>query len=249
MSGPDRVYAIGDVHGQLDLLLDAHARIERDLAASPVTEYVIVHIGDYVDRGPDSAGVLARLVAGADAGEPWINLMGNHDRMFFRYLIAPGGRDHQLDPELWWLHERIGGLDTLRSYGLTLPDGATAERGVALHRAAREVVPARHLAFLAGLRRYWFWREWFFVHAGVRPGVALSAQDEDDLIWIRDEFLSSAADHGAVVVHGHTPVEAVEDHGNRIAIDTGAGYGGPLSCLVIDGGSGGVRVLGGPILR
>lgn len=251
-SGPERVYAIGDIHGRLGLLKAAHARIEADLAVDPVGAHAIVHVGDYVDRGPDSAGVLAHLVAGEAAGAPWINLLGNHDRMFFRYLVAPGGRDEKLHPEFWWLHERVGGLDTLRSYGVTLPEGATQARGDAIHREARAAVPALHFAFLAGLRRFWRWRGWFFAHAGVRPGVPLDAQEENDLIWIREPFLSSEADHGATIVHGHTPVERIEDRGNRIAIDTGAGYGGPLSCLVIDetgGAAGGARVLDGPILR
>lgn len=247
-TGPQRVYAIGDIHGRLGLLRDVHARIEADLAASPA-DHVIVHVGDFVDRGSESAGVLEYLSQGEEENRPWVNLLGNHDRMFLRYLVAPAGRDEKLRSEFWWLHERVGGLDTLRSYGVRLPDGATEERGREIHRAARDAVPALHVAFLAGLRRYWFWRGWYFVHAGVRPGVPLGEQDENDLIWIRDPFLQSEADHGAVIVHGHTPVDKVEDHGNRIAIDTGAGYNGPLSCIVIDGESGGVRVLGGPILR
>ncbi|MEX2520256.1 MAG: metallophosphoesterase [Paracoccaceae bacterium] len=247
MSGPERVYAIGDIHGQIALLRGAHAAIEADLAARPVAEHAVVHVGDYVDRGPDSAGVIAHLLAGTQAGRPWVNLLGNHDRMFFRYLAAPGGRDQKLRNEFWWLHERIGGLDTLRSYGVHAPDGASEKRGVAIHEEARAAVPPLHFAFLAGLRRHWSWRGWFFTHAGVKPGVPLAEQVEDDLIWIRDEFLSSMHDHGAVVVHGHTPVEAVEDHGVRIAIDTGAAFGGPLSCIAIEGA--GVRVLGGPTLR
>ncbi|MFV0473468.1 MAG: metallophosphoesterase [Pikeienuella sp.] len=248
-AGPERVYALGDVHGRLDLLRAAHARIGADLSARPVAAHVIVHIGDYVDRGPDSSGVLAYLVKGEETGAPWINLMGNHDRMFFRYLVAPGGRDERLHKDYWWLHDRLGGLDTLRSYGLKPPEGATEARGAELHREARDRVPAMHFAFLAGLRRFWRWRGWYFAHAGVRPGVPLAEQEEDDLIWIREPFLSSDADHGATIVHGHTPVSQVEDHGNRIAIDTGAGYGGPLSCLVIEAGSGGARVLDGPVLR
>lgn len=247
MSGPERVYAVGDVHGQLEKLRAVHDAIGTDLSRRPVAEHAVVHIGDYVDRGPKSAGVIEFLRQGADEGRPWINLLGNHDRMFLRYLAAPGGRDARLREGLWWLHERIGGVDTLRSYGLGLPDGAGEARGAALHREAREKVPLLHFAFLAGLRRYWAWRGWFFAHAGVKPGVPLSAQAEDDLIWIRQEFLDSRADHGAVVVHGHSPVDEVEDHGVRIAIDTGAGYGGPLSCVAFEGDR--ARVLGGRDLR
>lgn len=249
MSGPARVYAIGDVHGHLAKLRAVHEAIRADLQDRPVASHVIVHLGDYVDRGPDNAGVLDFLIRGEDAGEPWINLLGNHDRMFLRYLIAPRGEDHHLPSDLWWLHDAVGGIATLRSYGLKVPDGATAERGVALHREARAAVPALHFAFLAGLRRFWFWRGFFFVHAGVRPGIPLRDQEEDDLIWIRKGFLDSDADFGATVIHGHTIVERVEDYGNRIAVDTGAGKDGPLSCIVVDGESGGVRVLGGDVLR
>ncbi len=247
MSGPERVYAVGDVHGQLEKLRAVHEAIEADLADRPVQEHAVVHIGDYVDRGPRSAGVIDFLRTGGDEGRPWINLLGNHDRMFLRYLAAPGGRDAKLREGLWWLHDNIGGVDTLRSYGLALPDGSSEERGAALHREARLKVPPLHFAFLAGLRRYWAWRGFYFVHAGVKPGVPLSEQVEDDLIWIRKEFLESTADHGAVIVHGHTPVDRVEDHGVRIAIDTGAGYGGPLSCVVFEDGH--ARVLGGHDLR
>lgn len=248
MAGPARVYAIGDVHGELAQLKAVHEAIAADLAENPAISHTIVHVGDYIDRGPDSAGVLQYLSGGVDADEPWVTLLGNHDRMFLRYLAAPGGRDERLSEEFWWLHDQLGGVETLRSYGLTVPDGLSEARGAALHREAREKVPALHFAFLAGLRRYWVWRGWLFVHAGVKPGVALTDQDEDDLIWIRQEFLTSDADHGEVVIHGHTPVEAVEDHGNRIAIDTGACFGGPLSCLAVDD-QGGARVLGGAVLR
>lgn len=248
MSGPERVYAIGDVHGRLDLLREVHDAIADDLAAAPVAAHAVVHIGDFVDRGPDSAGVISFLQRGEDEGHPWVNLLGNHDRMFLRYLAAPGGRDARLRSQFWWLHERIGGAETLRSYGIAVRKDPTEEDGRALHQEARAAVPALHFAFLAGLRRFWRWRGWYFAHAGVRPGVALADQVEDDLIWIRDEFLASTVDHGAVVVHGHTPVAEVEDHGVRIAIDTGAGYDGPLACVALEA-AGGARVLGGPRLR
>ncbi|MEO1611844.1 MAG: serine/threonine protein phosphatase, partial [Pseudomonadota bacterium] len=117
----------------------------------------------------------------------------------------------------------------------------------ALHDPLRAAVPETHRRFLEGLRSHWRWRDVFFAHAGVHPGTPLEEQYNDDLIWIRTPFLKSRLDHGALIVHGHTPVERVEDHGNRIAIDTGAAYGGPLSCVVFDGD--GVRVLGGDRLR
>lgn len=247
----DRIYAVGDVHGHLDLLHDIHRRIEDDRAARPVDEAVgaarVVHIGDYVDRGPDSCGVIDHLIARAAAGAGDVNLLGNHDRMFLRYMETKGGRDERLKMELWWLHERLGGTDTLRSYGLTLPDGATEARSARLREAAAAAVPAAHLEFLRELRPSWRTGRWFFAHAGVKPGVPLENQVEDDLTWIRDPFLESRDDHGATVIHGHTPVERVEDHGVRIAIDTGAAYGGPLSCVVLEGAR--AHVLGGGRLR
>lgn len=243
---PARIYAVGDVHGQLDLLRRVHGAIEEDAASRPAASgHMVLHIGDYVDRGPDSRGVIDYLVAREAAGRGDVNLLGNHDRMFLRYL--EGGRDERLVPSLWWLHERLGGLATLRSYGVALPDGATEARGARVVEQVRAATPEAHVAFLRALRLSWRWGDWFFAHAGVAPGVPLDAQSEDDLVWIRGPFLESGLDHGATVVHGHTPVEAVEDHGNRIAIDTGAAYGGPLACIVIEGA--GVRILGGRTLR
>lgn len=247
MSDFARIYAVGDIHGQLDMLRGVHAAILADLEASPCESWATLHIGDYVDRGPDSRGVIEYLVARAEAGAPDINLLGNHDRMFRRFLEKPGGRDPMLRRELHWLHPRLGGLATLRSYGLETPEEIGWEDEALWRAPAKAAVPAAHLAFLAGLRDCFHWGGWFFAHAGVSPGLSLAMQDEDDLIWIREPFLKSRRDHGAVVVHGHTPVEEVEDHGNRIAIDTGAGYGGPLTCLVLEGE--GARILGGPTLR
>ena len=244
--GADRVYAIGDIHGHADLLRGAHEGIARDLAARPCPSHAVVHIGDYVDRGPDSPGVIDFLLAGAARGEAWINLLGNHDRMFRLFLDRPGGRDPRLRAEYGWLSDRLGGRTTLEAYGVTVPADVHPD-GAGLFDAARTAVPAAHRAFLASLRLSFRWRDVLFAHAGVRPGVPLTEQSEDDLIWIRDEFHQSREDHGALIVHGHTPVDEVEDRGNLIAIDTGAAYGGPVSCVVFEGG--GVRLLGGRRLR
>lgn len=245
---PARVYVVGDIHGQREMLVRLHARIEDDLRDNPPGgPHAVVHIGDYVDRGPDSRGVIAHLIEGAAAGRPWINLLGNHDRMMRLFLVGPGERDPRLDPAHFWLDDRLGGAETLRSYGISVPGDLTEETSAVLHLPFRAVVPAAHVAFLDSLIRFWRWGCWYFAHAGVAPGAPLEAQTEDDLIWIRDEFLKSRIDYGATVIHGHTPVDAVEDHGNRIAIDTGAAYGGPLTCLVLEGAA--ARLLDGPVLR
>lgn len=241
----ERVYAIGDIHGYLDKLIAVHAAIDADLTRRPVANHVVVHIGDYTDRGPDSPGVVDYLVTGA--GRPWINLFGNHDRMFLKY-VEDGSHDPRMRLQFYWLHPRLGGQETLRSYGVDVPADVTKVGGDAFVEAARKAVPASHLAFLREAQTHWQWRDFYFAHAGIKPGVALRDQVEDDLIWIREEFHQSSMDHGATVVHGHTPVEQVEDHGNRIALDTGAGYGGPLSCVVFEA-DGRVDVLGGPRLR
>ena len=243
---PERVYAIGDIHGWIEPLAEVHAAIGADLASRPVASHAVVHIGDYCDRGPATPEVIEFLLAGEARGAPWVNLFGNHDRMFRLFLDQPGGRDPRLRAEYGWLSDRLGGRTTLEDYGVAMPADIHPD-GAELHDAAQAVVPAAHRAFLAGLALTWRWRDVLFVHAGVRPGVPLGQQYEEDLIWIRDEFHNSRADHGALIVHGHTPVDEVEDHGNRIAIDTGAAYGGPVSCVVFEGG--GVRLLGGRRLR
>ncbi len=247
MSDPQRIYAIGDVHGQLEMLQAVHSRIEVDLKHRPIDTHAILHIGDYTDRGPDSRGVIEYLIKLDADGAPIINLYGNHDRMFRLFLETPGGRDYKLRRDLSWLHDRLGGRTTLASYGLDLPDEAQQSDGEEYHAAAVGAVPPSHLAFLQNLRDSFHWGDWFFAHAGVSPGLGLIMQDEDDLIWIRGPFLESKRNHGATIVHGHTPVDHVEDHGNRIAIDTGAGYGNAISCIVIEGAS--VRILDGAVLR
>lgn len=245
---PDRVYAIGDIHGHLDKLRAVHAAINDDLRARPVATHVVVHIGDFVDRGPDMPGTLDYMIEGMARGAPWINLMGNHDRMFVRFREAPGGFDPVARSRgVHWCHPKVSGATTIRAYGVDIPDEATETEAATRHAAFREATPDGHAAFLARLRPFWRWRDVYFAHAGVKPGVPLEDQVEDDLIWIRGPFLESDADHGALIVHGHTPVEDVEDHGNRIAIDTGAAYGGPISCVVFD--EEGVKVLGGERLR
>ena len=214
-----RVYAVGDIHGCDDRLAALHAAIAEDLARRPVAAPLLLHIGDYVDRGPDSAGVVARLLAGPPvAGLEVVNLMGNHERTM---LDALGGeRAAGTD----WLVQ--GGREALASWGID-PDGP--------REAWAEGVPAVHLAFLRGLALRHAEGGYLFVHAGIRPGVALAAQAAEDLLRIRQPFLYSEQAFGAVVVHGHTPVKAPVVRANRIAIDTGAVFGGPLTAVVLEG--------------
>jgi serine/threonine protein phosphatase 1 len=226
-----RTYAIGDIHGQLERLAEAHDLIARDRAAVGDKVAEVVHVGDLVDRGPDSRGVIDFLIAGAARGAPWVTLKGNHDRMFEGFLGDPDHYDPGLRAGLHWIDPRLGGDETLRSYGV---DGARERMLFDLHDDAVRAVPESHRAFLAALPLMHRAGDVLFVHAGIRPGVPLDAQTEDDLLWIRREFLDDPRDHGALIVHGHTPVDAVTHYGNRLNIDTGAGYGRALSTVVIE---------------
>ncbi|MBT54763.1 MAG: serine/threonine protein phosphatase [Mameliella sp.] len=224
----ETLYAIGDIHGQLAMLEDALDRIERD--GGPNAR--IVFLGDYVDRGPDSRGVIERLRQGLAEGRNWICLKGNHDRLFEWFVAPPVPRqDSHLLIGYHWFHERIGGLETAQSYGVDVPERIRQKELAAEFRAA---LPDGHLAFLQGLQLSHREMGKFFVHAGVRPGVPLADQDEEDLLWIRQEFLEDTRDHGALIVHGHTPVKAPELKPNRLNLDTGAGYGRPMSIAVFE---------------
>jgi serine/threonine protein phosphatase 1 len=224
------IYAIGDIHGHLHLLQTAHDLIADDMArhgAAPV-----VHIGDLVDRGPDSCGVIDHLIQGIAGGQDWVVLKGNHDRMFWRFLRDPAEPEPGLRADLGWLHPRLGGSDTLRSYGVV----NAADRPVAkVHADARAAVPRAHLDFLASRPSLHQIGDCAFVHAGIRPGIALDRQTETDLVWIREPFLSEATSHGPLIAHGHTAIDAATHYGNRINLDSGAAYGGPLSAVVIEG--------------
>jgi len=228
------LYAIGDIHGQLDKLRAAHALITADRAAHDTKDAPVVHLGDYVDRGPDSAGVIDYLIAGHARGEPWICLKGNHDRIFLNYLTRGATSDHVLRKGLSWLDAPMGGTETLASYGVTRRRWTSAG-GLLDH--ARKAVPPTHLEFLTGLHLSHQTGDLFLCHAGIRPDVPLNEQSEDDLIWIRSPFLESTTDHGKLIVHGHTPVEMPKNHGNRVALDTGAGFGRDLTAAAFEGRS------------
>ncbi|MFC7472764.1 metallophosphoesterase [Dankookia sp. GCM10030260] len=213
-----RVYAIGDVHGCDDQLASLHAMVAADLAARPVAAPLLLHLGDYVDRGPASAGVVARLAGGSPLpGVPVVNLMGNHERTMLDALH--GERAAVTD---WRIS---GGREALASWGLDA-DGDPALWGAG--------IPAAHLDFVRGLALHHRLGGYLFVHAGLRPGLAFEDQSPDDLIRIRHAFLNSDADFGAVVVHGHSPTRGPVVKANRIGIDTGAVFGRELTCLVLE---------------
>lgn len=213
-----RVYAIGDVHGCLNRLVALHWKITADLAAHPVAESVLIHVGDYVDRGADSAGVIW-LLAGSVAPPVArrVDLQGNHEVMMIQALAnEPRAAEAWIDN---------GGGATLESYGVPLeaPPAAWAESVPLIHR---QWIKTRDIMHKEG--------SYLFVHAGIRPGRALIRQSVDDLLWIREPFLSSQDKHPFVVVHGHSPVPEPEVRPNRIGIDTGAVMGGALTCVVLE---------------
>jgi serine/threonine protein phosphatase 1 len=220
-----RVYAVGDVHGRADLLTQLFSGIDADLDVNPASRAVHVFLGDYIDRGPDSREVLDLLIARSQRHE-LICLKGNHEVLIEQFLRKP---------EMLATWRQVGGIQTLLSYGVRPsfnPD--VAEQG-ALARWLAEALPPAHVQFFRSLHRSFSCGDFFFVHAGVRPGVPLSQQTDEDMFWIREKFLRHPEKFEKIIVHGHTPVAEVEFHSNRINIDTGAFATGRLSCLRIEG--------------
>ena len=221
-----RIYAIGDVHGRLDLLRALIAAIDTEQKDAGTARPTLVLLGDYVDRGPDSRGVVETLIEGPLSAFECVHLRGNHEDSFLRFL-------DDIDVEPSWLY--YGGAETLASYGIAAArDEDDPARLVALQAAFAAALPESHRAFMRGLEPCRAIGGYLFVHAGVRPGVPLAGQSLDDLLWIRGEFLRSAADHGHVVVHGHTIDREPQIRRNRIGIDTGAFATGVLTCLVLE---------------
>lgn len=225
-----RLYAIGDVHGRLDLLTAMHRRIEAELSQRPSTDWRVIHLGDYVDRGPDSRGVIDFLIDAQRRDPRHLMLAGNHDLGFLDFLDVP-------DPD--GLFMRYGGVQTALSYGVSLTANAywfgkaeTVRQG---HAALVEAVPQNHVEFLRSLPFSVTFGDFFFCHAGIRPGVALESQSLQDLIWIREVFHDHTGLHPKIVVHGHTPVPKAEITGNRVNVDTLAWQSGNLTALVVDG--------------
>ena len=223
-----RVYAIGDIHGCLDRLRHLHDAIDADMALWPAGDHRLIHCGDYVDRGSDSSGVVAYLMGLMAKRDNVACLKGNHEQHMLQFLTDPGSV-----ADVWLTY---GGSETLASYGVSRGTLETTVDGLAELRDMFEAaVPQDHLAFLRNLPTSLSLGDFLFAHAGILPGVAVDQQNDRDLMWIRRKFLDDERDHGAVVVHGHTPVDEPEIRPNRINIDTGAVYGGDLTCLVIEG--------------
>ncbi|WP_371931502.1 metallophosphoesterase family protein [Roseovarius sp. MMSF_3359] len=224
MSNP--IYAIPDIHGQRAMLEEALARIDHDGGR----DAKVVFLGDYVDRGPDSRGVIELLMEGQAAGRNWTILRGNHDQLFLDFLDT--GKIHNArfsNPDYTWLHERLGGAATLASYGVLASEARPN------HAEATAAVPDAHRAWLSGLPYYLELGELLFVHAGIIPDLPLGHQPHEDLIWIRGTFLDHPAPHPWLVVHGHTALKRPQHFGNRIDLDGGAGWGRPLCPAVFEG--------------
>jgi diadenosine tetraphosphatase ApaH/serine/threonine PP2A family protein phosphatase len=219
-----RIYAVGDVHGRLDCLTHMLKLIERDIAKERPENHRIVMLGDYCDRGPDSAGVID-LLAKKATEEEFVCLLGNHDVWFSDFLRDPEAVG---DSFLYF-----GGRETLASYGID--PGRRPVPAVTLSHQLAEKLPPEHWQFLSKLLPSYTMGDYFFCHAGVRPGIDLDKQSIDDLIWIRDEFLFYPASFGKVIVHGHTPHRIAQVRRNRINVDTCAYMSGVLTCLVLEG--------------
>lgn len=226
-TGPgERVYAIGDIHGRYDLLRGLLSLIIQDWEAAKRDDKVIrlIFLGDIIDRGPDSRSCIMMLRH--LTSQPRVDLLrGNHEDLLLR----------SVDGEKWaqdiWIEQ--GGLATLENYEIAPP--RMDEDSFDFAERLSTAIPADDIAFLRSTPMYLTSGTYFFVHAGVRPGVALHRQDEQDLIFIRDDFTRAEDWHGAVVVHGHTVVGDVEFRPNRVAVDTGAWQSDRLSCVVLDG--------------
>jgi diadenosine tetraphosphatase ApaH/serine/threonine PP2A family protein phosphatase len=222
-----RVYAVGDIHGRVDLLRALHRLIQEDAVRRQAARNVVVYLGDYIDRGGESPAVIDLLLDQPLRGFERVHLKGNHEDSLLRFL------DDASIGVAWLLY---GGAQTLQSYGVAPPRAIGAsEDMVRAQSELKQKLPKRHRQFMAGLELIHAEGDYLFAHAGVRPGVPLDQQLEQDLLWIRDEFLLSDAEFGKIVVHGHTITLRPDVQPNRIGIDTGAFASGTLTCLVLEG--------------
>lgn len=219
-----RFYVVADIHGAENALVDVLTRIDADQAAHPSKRSVQIFLGDYVDRGPATRQVLERLIARARSHEI-LMLKGNHEELFLSFFK---------DPAVLSSWRQYGGLQTLTSYGLQPSFSPTEEEQLKLSAQFERAVPAEHRLLLEGLPSSFSCGDYYFVHAGVRPGIPLKNQKDEDLLWIRQDFLLHEGMFEKFIVHGHTPVKEPEVHKNRINLDTGAYATGRLTCLVLD---------------
>jgi serine/threonine protein phosphatase 1 len=220
-----RLYCIGDIHGRLDLLEELHEMIQAD-AEGYSGDKTVIYLGDFIDRGAQSKQVLDLLAGQALDGFSAVHLLGNHEQTLLDFLEEP-------QAALAWLN--FGGQVTLMSYGVGLGRVQLARQVDLLRDELEAKLPQSHLEFLQSCRLTHSEGSYLFVHAGIRPGLELEQQAPEDLLWIRDEFIRSRRNHGAIVVHGHSITEEVEWQPNRIGIDTGAYYSGMLTALVLEG--------------
>lgn len=219
-----RVYAVGDIHGCSRLLDQMHERIAADGAGSSV-EKRIVYLGDYIDRGPDSKGSIERLLNAVPDGFEPVYLKGNHDGALLDFLV---------NSETYRAWRNFGAPATLVSYGVRPPLYDSAAAFEVARMALTDAIPREHLEFLRKLELSFVLGDYVFVHAGLRPGIPIDRQQEQDLLWIRDEFLGSGATFEKCVVHGHTPVPNAARLRQRIPVDTGAYATGVLTCAVLE---------------
>jgi serine/threonine protein phosphatase 1 len=219
-----RIYVVADIHGRRDLLNSLADKVRDDLRVGCFDEAITVFLGDYVDRGPDSAGVAERLSAG-DFPTPIVALRGNHEAELLNFL-----EDERVLEN--WRH--YGGLETLVSYGVDVKAVMRGQGYDVAREALRRHLPSQHRVFFEQTRLCWSVGDYFFCHAGVRPGIPLARQNERDLLWIRNEFNTFRGPFEKIIVHGHTPVQEPEILPNRIGIDTGAYATGSLTCLVLE---------------
>lgn len=219
-----RIFAVGDVHGRRDLLEELLQKIETAIEASTAEDNTIVFLGDYVDRGPDSKGVID-LILSLPPGRKYVYLRGNHDQSFLDFLDDP------LHYRAW---RNFGAPETLLSYGVRPPRFDVPAEFVAARDELARLCPESHLLFLRNSRLFYEDGDYLFVHAGIRPGVALNRQRNEDLMWIRDDFLMSDHLSDKIVVHGHTPTERPIRRPNRLGLDTGAHATGRLTAAILE---------------
>ena len=222
----ERIYSIGDIHGRADLLEELHKQIQKD-AKPHKGKKIIVYLGDYIDRGEQSCQVIDILLDNPLKDFDQVYLRGNHERAMLDFIDFPGAAAA-------WLS--FGGKEALNSYGIPLAHIPSMQHVGELAKTLDETLPDTHREFLTRTCvDSWQYGSYYFVHAGIRPGVPLEKQTQEDKLWIRDEFLGSTISHGTIVVHGHSISQVPELLPNRIGIDTGAYATGVLTSLVLEG--------------